>query len=276
MLGERFPVTSGKAGSVEVKTPVGGQISVLGLRANGSALTTIPVISSDDSISAGSFAHMTFNGDFESTFYIVRTKTANPAPVGFALNFFDEQGSPMSVPLFLPQSGTSTVTSSLSMTLTDQGPLVVQTKGVKGQPPVVGSAQLTTTSNGIGAFEVFRWNTFGQEASVPLETRIPNSFVLVFDNTGNLSTGVAVANVSSVAANITVQIRDEAGTLLDSGVINIAPQGHTSFMLPNSYSKTVAKRGTAEFIVPTGGQISVIGLRATSDGRLTTIPLLTK
>ena len=47
-------------------------------------------------------------------------------------------------------------------------------------------------------------------------------------------------------------------------------------MLPDSYAVTASKRGMAEFAVPQGGKISAIGLRAKSDGTLTTIPVLTK
>jgi hypothetical protein len=50
-------------------------------------------------------------------------------------------------------------------------------------------------------------------------------------------------------------------------------------MLPDLawFPAAANKRGTAEFSVPAGSQISVIGLRArSSDGTLTTIPVLTK
>ena len=39
---------------------------------------------------------------------------------------------------------------------------------------------------------------------------------------------------------------------------------------------TANKRGMVEFVVPQGGKISAIGLRAKNDGTLTTIPVLTK
>ena len=38
---DRYPATKGKRGTIEFDTPPGGQISVLGLRANGPALTTL-------------------------------------------------------------------------------------------------------------------------------------------------------------------------------------------------------------------------------------------
>jgi hypothetical protein len=142
----------------------------------------------------------------------------------------------------------------------------------------IGSAQLTTTGS-IGGFEVFRWTTFGQEASVPLETRTPNSFVLMFDDTNGLTTGVALANPSVSSAYVTMTLRDDTGAPLSSMQFFLPPRRHKSFMLPDPawFPAAANKRGTAEFLVPAGSQISVIGLRArSSDGTLTTIPVLTK
>jgi hypothetical protein len=143
-------------------------------------------------------------------------------------------------------------------------------------PTVVGSAQLTTNGS-VSGFAIFRWTTFGQEASVPLETRGAGAYVLVFDNTGGQATGLALANTSSQAANIQLTIRDDAGNLLGSPIVSLAAQGHTSFVLAQSFSVTAGKRGTVEFTAPPGGQISAIGLRAPSAGGLiTTIPVLAK
>jgi hypothetical protein len=156
------------------------------------------------------------------------------------LSFFDNSGNPLSVPLSLPQIGA------------------------------------TTTTGNIGGFEIFRSTTFSQEASVPLETRPPNSFVLVFDDTHGLATGVALANVANSPANVVVNVRDHTGALLQSGSINLAAQGHTSFMLAAAYASAASVRGMVEFLVPTGGKVRVIGLRAKADGNVTTIPVLTK
>jgi hypothetical protein len=46
--------------------------------------------------------------------------------------------------------------------------------------------------------------------------------------------------------------------------------------LTNSYASVAAKRGTVEFRTPAGAQISVLGLRATPTGAVTTIPVLAK
>ena len=112
---------------------------------------------------------------------------------------------------------------------------------------------------------------------MPLETRTPNSFVLVFDDTNGLTTGVALANLSDSSANIIATFRDDTGTQIGNPeTINLSARGHADFMLPDRYQEAVAKRGMVEFAVPQGGGISVIGLRAKSDGTLTTIPVLTK
>ena len=71
-------------------------------------------------------------------------------------------------------------------------------------------------------------------------------------------------------------IRNDAGTLLQSTSISLPGNGQTSFMLPDQYPAVAGKRGTVEFVTPGGGRISVIGLRATPAGNLTTISVLAK
>ncbi|MBZ5636279.1 MAG: hypothetical protein LAO55_24395 [Acidobacteriia bacterium] len=244
---------------------------MLGLRANGPALTTLPVLANVGT-SGGSITHVALNGGWTSVFYLVNTGSASAQ---FTLSFFDENGVALPVPLVLPQSVTNITTAALTQTLAAGAMLVVETQAQDAQALVIGSAQLTATGN-ISGFEIFRWTTFGQEASVPLETRTPNSFVLVFDDKNGLTTGVALANQIAAAANVTVRIYDDAGTPLQTTSINLASGGHTSFMLPDNYAVTANKRGMVEFVVPPGAKISAVGLRAKNDGTLTTIPVLTK
>ena len=98
----------------------------------------------------------------------------------------------------------------------------------------------------------------------------------MFDDTNGLTTGVALSNIAGSTANVTAKIYDDAGTMLQTASINLAGQGHTSFMLPDNYPSTANRRGMVEFVVPAGGKISAVGLRAKSDGTLTTIPVLTR
>ncbi|MBZ5577311.1 MAG: hypothetical protein LAP40_12190 [Acidobacteriia bacterium] len=111
---------------------------------------------------------------------------------------------------------------------------------------------------------------------MPLETRLPHSFVLRFDDTDGVTTGVALANVANVAADITVNVSDDTGSPFQTTTIHLAGRGHTSFLLPDQFPGTGNLRGMVELVTPAGGKISVIGLRAGPGGTLTTIPAPTK
>jgi len=269
MLNSQYSVTAGKRGTVEFRTTNAGVISVLGLRANGSALTTLPVLGVEPG--GGSIAHVTFSGGFNSLIYLVNT---GASPATFTLSFYDENGNPLNVSLFLLNPGTPTSGTSLTRTLAPSAILAINVQP-QGVNTVVGSAQLTTTGT-VGGFEIFQWTTFGQEATVPVETRTPNSFLLAFDNTNGLTTGVALANPAAAAATMNVKLNDSGGNMLQTTSILLPAHGHTSFLLPDLMPFTQNQRGTVEFVVPPDGNLSVIGLRAKSDGTLTTIPILAK
>ncbi len=115
---------------------------------------------------------------------------------------------------------------------------------------------------------------------MPLESRSARSYLLAFDNTGGLTLGVAVANISSQTASIPVIIRSDNGTIISApgAMISLAGNGHTSFVLADpvlGFPVTANIRGTIEFDTPPGGRISVLGLRFTPpNNALTTIPAM--
>ena len=116
---------------------------------------------------------------------------------------------------------------------------------------------------------------------VPLQAINAPSYILAFDNTGNLSTGLAISNVAAQAANVSVIIRDDTGVEIGTGSINLPAQGHKSFMLTDmsagGWDVTAGVRGTIEFDTPTGGRIAPLGLRfaAIPGGfTITTIPVM--
>jgi hypothetical protein len=271
MLNATYDITKDKRGTVEFDTPPSGQISALGLRANGSSLTTLPVLA-QVTASGGSMAQVASGGGWQSTFTLVNTGASSAQA---QLSFFDDNGNPLSLPLTFVQSGAVTTSSTVVDVIAAGATLVILTHGNNTGASVVGSAQLTTTGD-VSGFAIFRYNPTGQEAVVPLEARNASAYVLAFDNTGGLATGLALANISNQAANVPVVLRDDAGTSLGTATINLAARGHTSFMLTASYPSVASKRGTVEFDSPAGMQISVLGLRATPSGAVTTIPVLEK
>ena len=128
-----FPATIGKRGTIEFDTPIGGQLSVLGLRANGPALTSLPVLANVGT-SGGSITHVAYNGGWTSVFYIVNTGSL---AASFTLSFVDENGVALAAPLLLPQSRTNTTTAALTQTLAAGAMLVVETNLQDSLVPVV-------------------------------------------------------------------------------------------------------------------------------------------
>ncbi len=134
---------------------------------------------------------------------------------------------------------------------------------------------MTTTGN-ISGFAIFRHNGTGQEAVVPLETAHASGYLLPFDNTQGLATGLALANASDRTGKISVTARDDTGASLATATVELPPLGHNAFMVPSLLPAAANKRGTVEFESQAGSEISVLGLRATPGGALTTIPVFPK
>ena len=278
-----FPATAGVRGTAEFDTPSGGQISVMGLRANaipnssGFAVTSLPVLA-DVGTGGGTLAHFVSGAGWQTTFTLVNTGSAAAAN----LSFFGDSGSAVSLPLSFPQTSTASTGNNVSQSIPAGGSLIVVVTDPGGATTTSGSAVVTTTGN-VGGFAVFRYNPTGQEAVVPMEAVNAPSYILVFDNTGSLTTGLAIANVAALEASVSVIIRNDAGAQIGTGSIRLPAHGHTSFMLTDTssggWAVTAGVRGTVEFVTPSGGQIAPLGLRAaTIPGgfTITTIPVMVR
>jgi hypothetical protein len=97
VLSLQYPVTANIRGTIEVDTPPGGQISVLGFRTTplGSShtLTTIPALANVGT-NGGSIAHIATGNGWQTTFVLVNT---GASAARAELNFFADDGSPLSV-----------------------------------------------------------------------------------------------------------------------------------------------------------------------------------
>jgi hypothetical protein len=281
VLSMQYTVTANIRGTIEFDTPAGGQISVLGIRFTPptNALTTMPALA-NVGITGGSIAHLATGNGWQTTFVLVNTGTT-AAQVN--LNFFaDVTGAPLSLPISLPQVGSTVSTAStVTQMLAAGATLLVQTDApASNSAPTVGSAQLTTTGN-VSGFVIFRYNPNGQEAVVPLESRTANGFILAFDNTNGTATGIAINCVSSQSVNVPVIVRDDAGNQLTTDTLNLNANGHLAFTLGSSqtgykYPQTANLRGTIEFDTPPGGQIGALGIRIPVAHTFTTLPALAK
>jgi hypothetical protein len=169
----------------------------------------------------------------------------------------------------------ATRVTSLTQTIAPNASLWIQTTGQSTSPLLTCSAQLTTTGN-IGGYAIFRYNPNGQEAVVPLETRNASAYVLAFDNTSGVATGVAIGDASTQAVSVPVVIRDETGNQIGTSAISLNANGHTSFVLASQFPVTSGIRGTLEFDTPTSAEIGVLGIRTPPALTFTTLPALAK
>jgi hypothetical protein len=279
VLSTQFPVTGGKRGTIEFDTPAGGRISVLGIRTTPlgttTTLTTIPALANIGT-SGGSIAHIATGNGWQTTFVLVNTGTSAAQA---NLSFFADNGTSQSLPLSFPQSGGGATTTLpvVNQVIAAGASLIVESAAPLSDPaPTVGSAQLITNGH-IGGFVIFRYNPNGQEAVVPLESRNAAAYMLAFDNTGQIATGVAINSVSAQAVNIPVIVRDATGAQIATDTISLAANGHLAFTLgSDKYPATVNLRGTIEFDAPAGAQIGALGIRIPVTHTFTTLPALAK
>jgi len=276
VLSAQFPITANKRGTIEFDTPPGGQIAALGIRFTppNNALTTIPALANVGT-SGGSIAHIASGNGWQTTFVLINAGTSGAQA---HLKFFDDNGSPLVLPISFTQFGLSPIglVSSVDRTLAAGAMQLFQSANPDASLVQTGSAQLTTDGH-VSGFVIFRYNPTGQEAVVPIESRNANAYLLAFDDTGGTATGIAVNSISTQPVNVPVIVRDDTGAQIATDTLNIAANGHLAFTLvTDKYTATQNIRGTIEFDTPPGGQIGVLGIRIPVAHTFTTLPALVK
>jgi hypothetical protein len=224
----------------------------------------------------GSIAQVTSGGGWKSTLTLINTGSASEEAL---VNFFDDYGNPLALPVNYPQKplATPALASVIDRTVDPGAELLIETAGPLDQPTQAGWA-LVQASGSLTGYSLFRWGTapHQQEAVAALENRTPGSFLLSFDQTGGYVLGIAVANTSSPAANVTATLYDDAGATIGGTTLPLPAMGHTAFMLTDEFPSADGRRGTLVLTPPAGSQIGAIAFRANSEGSLATVLPLTK
>jgi hypothetical protein len=281
VLSTEFQALANTRGTVEFTPPAGAQISVIGIRATSAgAFTGIPVLGGG-ATGGGILADLAAGGGWQTLIELVNT-SSSAAQASFQLT--GDDGSPLTLPLTSPDFALPASVSSVNAPLPSFGTDLIQSASAAGTALQGGSAVLTSGS-GVTGFLIFQYTVTGQEVLVPVETGSAAAYVAAFDQTNGLVTGISLSNATTSntatsnamakAVDISVILRDQTGATFATGTINLPPQGHQSFFLTDLFPAAAGKYGTVEFDPPLGGQIGVVGIRATPAGALTSVPILT-
>ncbi len=191
----------------------------------------------------GSMAHLAAEENWTTTFTLVN-KGGSAATA--RLNFFgdpsDPAGSgPLDLTLAFPQQPAASNrldAAFLDSAIAPHASWIVASQVKPASTSLVGSAQLAATGP-VDGFAIFHQIPTAQEAVVPLETRNASSYLLAYDNTGGIVLGVAVANISTQAANVNVVLRDDTGAQIGTPLpIALTSNQHKSFVLSSQYPVT--------------------------------------
>ena len=193
-------------------------------------------------------------GSWKTSMYFVNLENHT---VSFQVLFFTDDGSDMTVPIV-----GSGLARGLNISLEAAGSVEFETEGIASRL-LQGWALLSqSTNDSVGGMAVFRQVTAdgrNQEAVVPIVSQYDSHFVMLFDNT-NFTSAIAIANPSTKAVDIPVNIRNQAGQIIDQQTVRLASYGHTAFTLPDTWRTTAGRRGTIEFLT-SGFGVGALGLR---------------
>jgi hypothetical protein len=245
-------------------TPNGSNTSIQG---SGTGTVLTPSSHAAGTLSyTGSFAHFASGGGWETIITLINKGTASAQA---QVNFYDESGNPATVPLDFPQGGATVNGPNYTASIKPGAVAVIESQG--GTNTSVGSVQLLSDGK-VSGFLIFRYLPTVQEAAVDLQVQPAPIYTLPFDNTGGISTGIALSATSASPTTVQLVIQDDKGTLITTDTITLSSRGHFSFVLGTRYTAAAGIRGTIQFQSPAGSQIGIIGIRALATGAYTTIP----
>jgi hypothetical protein len=220
----------------------------------------------------GVLSHIAAGGGWTTVITLVNTSSA-AVPVTVVLH--NDDGSALTLPVTTTQQGVSQTitTSSVNATMNPNAMLLIS-MGDKLSSLSVGWADVLSTGS-LGGYAIFRSTPqtgSPSEGTVPLQSQFPSTITLPYDNTAGFVMGIALANMSTSLASVTVTMWDGSGNQLGTQFTTIAGNGHTAFVLPNQFPLMAGKRGIVRF--QSSGGIAGLGLRFSPFGTFTSVPTM--
>ena len=213
------PGLNGISGSGVLEYDSNTSIYGLGVRTAGAAFTSIDAVY-PQAPATKTIPHIADGGGWRSTIILLNMDTV---PVAYKVNFWSDTGASFSPRLSVgATTGTIPVGGSVTIETADSDPNNLS----EGWAEVL-------SSQSIGGTTIFRFDTAGQEAAVPLLTSGGTSLEIPYEVGNGLSLGVALANPSTTqSATVTETIRHENGSVMSTRQLNVAAHSHIAFNPP--------------------------------------------
>ena len=179
---------------------------------------------SQPTVNTQTISHVADGMGWRSTIILVNTDTvAAPYTVSFWKDL-GTAGSGIGSTTF--SLGLASTSAGLSGTIPIGGSVTIQTGDSDPNNLTEGWAQVTS-SQSIGGTAIFRFETTGQEAAVPLLTSGGARLEIPYQVGNGFALGVALANPNATqTATVTEVTRDLNGNHLSSRTFTIAPMSH--------------------------------------------------
>jgi len=184
--------------------------------------------------------------------------------VSFPVAFTSDTGTPLTVP---------GVGVSKQVTLAPNASTIIEAQNTGTFAEGYATFALPAGVTGYGVFRQTVAGRADQEALVGFKSATETATSLLWDETSNLVTTVAIVNSSTVATTVTITVWNSAGTLIGTTQEAVPANNKVALQLdqlPN-LGGMVGLRGSALFTVP-NGNVAVLGLRFAGGGAFTSIP----
>jgi SAM-dependent methyltransferase len=222
-----------------------------------------------DSTRCGVIPHIAAGGSWSTSIYLLNPSIGK---LSATVRLWRDDGSPLSIPL-ATRSGAQQ-TASLQEIIPPCGSLEITTKIDTG-PHETGWAEVLSSS-WVTGYVVYRYTSPNGVRAEHALSFFPGerSILLVFDNTGNTETGVAITNLSETPAVIASTLWSEEGDPIASQQLHLRALGHMSFLLREQFPTAAAHRGVLILRSQEKATIAGLSLAFPSAGGFRPLPVL--
>ena len=224
-----------------------------------------------------SISQIAVAGGWKTTLTLLNL-SSSPNPV--TVNFQDDNGLPLVLPLTITQEGTSQldVSGVVTRVVPALGILRIEATGPDSSGTLTGWADVVSYGQ-FGGFAIFRQRGADgrdSEGTAPLESASAGGLILPYDNSGGFATGVAIVNTGAERVSLVAVVRDESGIVLGQYGVPMIARGHTAFVAGERLPASQGRRGRIEFQISGSGTVTGLGLRFSSSGSFTSVPVMAR